>query len=126
MADISLLSSYKMSKLDLSHRVVMALLTRCRSYGNVHQPDWIISITGCNVYYSQRATKGGFLITEATEVSDTAQGYPKTPGVWTKEQVEAWKPIVDVVHAKGVVFFCQLWHIGRVSTAVLMDILNMS
>ncbi|KAF6152589.1 hypothetical protein GIB67_013036 [Kingdonia uniflora] len=23
-------------------------------------------------------------------------------GIWTKEQVEAWKPIVDVVHAKGV------------------------
>jgi len=26
------------------------------------------------LYYSQRATNGGFLITEATGVSDTAQG----------------------------------------------------
>ncbi|KAK4859319.1 hypothetical protein QYF36_003469 [Acer negundo] len=32
------------------------------------------------------------------------------PGVWRKEQVEAWKPVVDAVHAKGGVFFCQLWH----------------
>jgi hypothetical protein len=41
--------------------------------------------------------------------------YPNTPGIWTKEQVEAWKPIVDAVHAKGGIFFCQLWHVGRVS-----------
>ncbi|KAL6297294.1 hypothetical protein ACE6H2_005436 [Prunus campanulata] len=41
--------------------------------------------------------------------------YPDTPGIWTKEQVEAWKPIVDAVHAKGGVFFCQIWHMGRVS-----------
>ena len=41
--------------------------------------------------------------------------YPETPDIWTKEQVEAWKPIVDAVHAKGGVFFCQIWHVGRVS-----------
>ncbi|WOK97388.1 12-oxophytodienoate reductase 5 [Canna indica] len=109
MATIPLLDSYKLGKFDLTHRIVLAPLTRSRSYGNVPQPHAIL-------YYSQRATKGGLLITEATGVSDTAQGYPETPGVWTKEQVEAWKPIVDAVHAKGAVFFCQLWHVGRVST----------
>ncbi|GFQ00595.1 putative 12-oxophytodienoate reductase 4 [Phtheirospermum japonicum] len=41
--------------------------------------------------------------------------YPYTPGIWTKEQIEAWKPIVDAVHAKGAIFFCQIWHAGRVS-----------
>lgn len=41
--------------------------------------------------------------------------YPHTPGIWTKEHVEAWKPIVDAVHAKGGIFFCQIWHVGRVS-----------
>uniref|UniRef100_A0A251THU4 Putative aldolase-type TIM barrel n=1 Tax=Helianthus annuus TaxID=4232 RepID=A0A251THU4_HELAN len=30
-------------------------------------------------------------------------------------QVEAWKPIVDVVHEKGGIFFYQFGHIGRVS-----------
>lgn len=39
------------------------------------------------------------------------------PGLWTKEQVEAWKPVVDAVHAKGGVFFCQIWHAGRVSNS---------
>ena len=91
-----------------SFRVVLAPLTRQRSYGNVPQPH-------AALYYSQRASKGGLLFTEATGVSDTAQGFPETPGIWTKEHVEAWKPIVDAVHAKGAVFFCQMWHVGRVS-----------
>ncbi|KAG8364046.1 hypothetical protein BUALT_Bualt19G0085400 [Buddleja alternifolia] len=87
----------------------MAPLTRDRSYGNVPQPH-------AAVYYSQRATGGGLLVSEATGVSDTAQGYPETPGVWTKEQIEAWKPIVEAVHQKGAIFFCQIWHCGRVSS----------
>ncbi|KAJ4717538.1 12-oxophytodienoate reductase [Melia azedarach] len=106
---IPLLTPYKMGKFNLSHRIVMAPLTRNRSYNNIPQPHAV-------KYYSQRTKNGGFLITEATGVSDTAQGYPNTPGIWTKEQVEAWKPIVDAVHDKGGIFFCQIWHVGRVST----------
>ncbi|XP_057762957.1 12-oxophytodienoate reductase 2-like [Arachis stenosperma] len=83
-----LLTPYKMGKFNLSHRVVLAPLTRQRSYNNVPQPHAVL-------YYSQ--------------------SYPHTPGIWTKEQVEAWKPIVDAVHAKGGIFFCQIWHVGRVS-----------
>ncbi|KAJ1254193.1 hypothetical protein BS78_K107100 [Paspalum vaginatum] len=106
---IPLMTPYKMGQFELSHRVVLAPLTRCRSYGNVPQPH-------AAVYYSQRATRGGLLIAEATGVSATAQGYPEAPGIWTQEQVEAWKPIVDAVHRKGALFFCQIWHVGRVST----------
>ncbi|GKB13108.1 putative 12-oxophytodienoate reductase 11 [Tanacetum coccineum] len=105
---IPLLTPYKMGNFNLSHRVVLAPLTRNRSYGNVPQPHAIL-------YYSQRATEGGLLITEATGVSNTAQGYPETPGIWTKEHVEAWKPVVNAVHEKGGIFFCQIWHVGRVS-----------
>ncbi|XP_050219467.1 12-oxophytodienoate reductase 2-like [Mercurialis annua] len=105
-----LLTPYKLGNFNLSHRVVLSPLTRQRSYDNVPQPHAIL-------YYSQRTTKGGLLICEATGVSDTAQGYPYTPGIWTKEQVEAWKPIVDAVHAKGGIFFCQIWHVGRVSNS---------
>ncbi|KAK9929879.1 hypothetical protein M0R45_026952 [Rubus argutus] len=105
-----LLTHYKLGKFDLSHRVVLAPLTRQRSYGNVPQPHAIL-------YYSQRTSKGGLLISEAAGVSDTAQGFSDCPGIWTKEQVEAWKPIVDAVHAKGGVFFCQIGHVGRVSNS---------
>ncbi|XP_062098367.1 putative 12-oxophytodienoate reductase 11 [Humulus lupulus] len=105
-----LMTPCKMGKFNLSHRVVLAPLTRQRSYDNVPQPHAIL-------YYSQRTSNGGLLISEATGISNTAQGYPDTPGIWTKEQVEAWKPIVDAVHAKGGIFFCQIWHVGRVSNA---------
>lgn len=36
-------------------------------------------------------------------------------GLYTEEQVEAWKPIVSAVHEKEAVFFAQLWHVGRAS-----------
>ncbi|KAL6861816.1 hypothetical protein ACP4OV_017516 [Aristida adscensionis] len=111
-AAIPLMTPYKMGQFELSHRVVLAPLTRCRSYGNVPQPH-------AAVYYAQRASKGGLLIAEATGVSATAQGFPESPGIWTPEQVDAWKPIVDAVHRKGAVFFCQIWHVGRASTNAL-------
>ncbi|KAL6297296.1 hypothetical protein ACE6H2_005438 [Prunus campanulata] len=107
---IPLLTPYKMGKFNLSHRIVLAPLTRQRSYNNIPQPHAIL-------YYSQRTSQGGLLIAEASGVSDTAQGYPDMPGLWTREQVEAWKPIVGAVHAKGGVFFCQIWHAGRVSNS---------
>ncbi|KAL5697340.1 12-oxophytodienoate reductase [Ranunculus cassubicifolius] len=97
-----------MGTFKLSHRVILAPLTRLRSFN--HMPQLHAAL-----YYSQRTTKGGLLIAEATGISQTANGYPHAPGIWTKEQVQAWKPIVDAVHAKGGIFFCQLWHVGRAS-----------
>ncbi|KAI3868451.1 hypothetical protein MKW92_021839 [Papaver armeniacum] len=109
MERIPLMNPYKMGKFQLSHRVVLAPLGRLRSYDYLPQPHAVL-------YYSQRTTDGGFLISEATAISETSLGYPRTPGIWTKEQVEAWKPIVKAVHEKGGIFFCQLWHAGRVSS----------
>ncbi|XP_015088993.1 12-oxophytodienoate reductase 1 [Solanum pennellii] len=106
---IPLMSPYKMGKFELCHRVVLAPLTRQRSYGNIPQPHAIL-------YYSQRSTKGGLLIGEATVISETGKGCNDTPGIWTKDQVEAWKPIVNAVHDKGGIFFAQIWHVGRVSS----------
>ncbi|MFQ6649643.1 hypothetical protein Gotur_022241 [Gossypium turneri] len=104
----ALLAPYKMSNFSLSHRIVLAPMSRLRSYNFLAQPHAIL-------YYSQRTTQGGFLIGEASGVSETAQGHPNTTGIWSQQQVEAWKPIVDAVHKKGGTFFCQLWHAGRAS-----------
>ena len=41
--------------------------------------------------------------------------YLNSPGLYTPEQLQAWKPIVRTVRDKGAVFFCQLWHTGRAS-----------
>nr|URQ29605.1 oxophytodienoate-reductase 3 [Sinningia speciosa] len=108
----SLFSPYKMGKFNLSHRVVLAPMTRCRALNNIPQPALL-------QYYTQRATNGGFLITEGTMISPTAAGFPHVPGIFNREQVEAWKKVVDAVHAKGAIIFCQLWHVGRASHPVL-------
>lgn len=97
-----------MGKFDLSHRIVLAPLTRQRSYGYVPQPH-------AALYYSQRTTEGGLLISEGTVILPTGIGYKDIPGIWSNEQVEAWKPIVRAVHEKGGIFFCQLGHMGRLS-----------
>ncbi|KAK6775865.1 hypothetical protein RDI58_026866 [Solanum bulbocastanum] len=114
---IPLLCPYEMGNFQLSHRVVLAPLTRQRSYGNVPQPHAIL-------YYSQRTTKGGLLIAEGCGISDTAHGCKDTSGIWTYEQVEAWKPVVSAVHAKGGIVFCQLWHTGRVSSRAPISCTN--
>ncbi|KAL2338783.1 hypothetical protein Fmac_013229 [Flemingia macrophylla] len=107
----TLFSPYKMGKFNLSHRVVLAPLTRCRALNGIPQAAHA-------EYYAQRSTEGGFLITEGTWISPTSSGYPRVPGIFTDEQVEAWKNVVDAVHAKGSIIFCQLWHVGRASHPV--------
>ncbi|CAA2959997.1 12-oxophytodienoate reductase 3 [Olea europaea subsp. europaea] len=104
----ALFSPYKMGKFDLSHRVVLAPMTRCRALNNIPGPALV-------EYYAQRSTNGGFLITEGTMISPTAAGFPRVPGIFNKEQIEAWKKVVNAVHAKGAIIFCQLWHVGRAS-----------
>ncbi|XP_039127739.1 12-oxophytodienoate reductase 7 [Dioscorea cayenensis subsp. rotundata] len=107
----SLFSPFKLGRFQLSHRVVLAPMTRCRALNGIPQP--------ANVkYYVQRSTPGGFLITEGTLISPTAAGFPHCPGIYTKEQIDAWKKVVDAVHAKGSIIFCQLWHVGRASNQV--------
>ncbi|KAE9610805.1 hypothetical protein Lal_00021188 [Lupinus albus] len=109
--DNALLSPYKMGMYNLSHRVVLAPLTRCRALEGIPQPSLA-------EFYSQRATQGGLLISEGATISPTANGFSHVPGIYKEEHVEAWRNIVDAVHDKGSIFFCQLWHVGRASRLV--------
>lgn len=86
-------------------------MTRCRALNEVPNKALV-------EYYSQRASDGGLLITEGSLISNTSAGFPHCAGIYTEEQVEAWKDVVDAVHAKGSIFFCQLWHVGRASHQV--------
>ena len=94
----------------LKHRVVMAPLTRARSI----QPG---SIPGDLMleYYTQRASDGGLIISEAAQLSLAASGWHGAPGMYSDAQIDGWKKIVDAVHAKGSHIFAQLWHPGRFS-----------
>jgi len=65
-------------------------------------------------YYAQRSS-AGLIITEATVVSKQGIGWLNSPGIYSDEQAEAWKRVVDAVHAEGAKIFLQLWHCGRAS-----------
>lgn len=93
---------------QLPNRVVLAPLTRTRaSAGRV--PNVMMA-----QYYRQRSG-AGLMLTEATSVSPMGVGYPNTPGIWSREQVEGWKLVTQAVHAAGGRILLQLWHVGRVS-----------
>lgn len=69
-------------------------------------------------YYRQRAS-AGLIIAEGSQISQQGQGFPDTPGIYTRQQVEGWKKVTEVVHQEGGVIFLQLWHVGRVSHSSL-------
>jgi N-ethylmaleimide reductase len=94
----------------------MAPLTRSRS----EQPGGIPGDMMAQ-YYSDRVSDGGLIISEATNISLTAQGWYGAPGIYTAQQIEGWKKIVKAVHAKGGRMFSQLWHTGRSSHSVNQD-----
>ncbi|WRT68114.1 uncharacterized protein IL334_005089 [Kwoniella shivajii] len=106
-------SPFQLGDIELSHRVVLAPLTRNRGTKSEKHPSTWVPNDMMKEYYEQRATPGGLLITEATPVSLRASGVPGIPGWFTSEQQDTWKPIVEAVHSKGGKFFSQLWHQGR-------------
>jgi N-ethylmaleimide reductase len=105
----TLFSPIKIGSYQLSHRVVMAPLTRMRSDPGDIPSDLMVE------YYSQRASKGGLIISEATPVSIRGYGYAGAPGIYSDRQLEGWRRVTDAVHAKGGRIFLQLWHVGRQS-----------
>jgi NADPH2 dehydrogenase len=65
-------------------------------------------------YYEQRACiPGTLIVSEATITAKNAVGRRNVPGIWSEAQVESWKDITAMVHAKGCTIYCQLWHQGR-------------
>src|ERR1700712_177078 len=89
------------------NRILLAPLTRARATAE-HVPTPRMA-----TYYAQRAS-AGLIITEATGISQEGLGWPFAPGIWSDEQVEAWKPVTKAVHDAGGRIVLQLWHMGRI------------
>ncbi|HZZ91843.1 MAG TPA: alkene reductase [Usitatibacter sp.] len=103
----------QVGRYTLGNRIVMAPLTRSRARQPGNVPT---ALNAC--YYAQRAS-AGLIITEATQVSMQGQGYAWTPGIHSREQVEAWRLVTHAVHDAGGLIFMQLWHVGRISHPAL-------
>lgn len=95
-------------RMDLKNRIVMAPMTRSRASAD-HIPTPIMA-----TYYGQRAT-AGMIITEGVAPSPNGVGYARIPGIYSQQQMEAWKPVTTAVHRKGGKIFIQLMHTGRIS-----------
>ncbi|OYD08250.1 alkene reductase [Paludifilum halophilum] len=95
----------------LRTRTAMAPMTRCFA-------DDETGVVGRDVmeYYRKRAADGiGLIITEGIVISPRAKGNPGVPGLYTKEQIESWKPVTEAVHREGGRIIAQIWHVGRAS-----------
>ena len=106
---------------ELAHRVVLAPMTRTRADALSLAPTEQTAL-----YYAQRASQGGLVITEATHISPEAtpvwtiyekvrESAGQVPGIWTETQVAGWKTVTEAVHARGGLISCQLLHAGRVA-----------
>jgi len=108
MSSDALFQPFALHDLTLANRIVLAPMTRSRA-GKERLPNQMMA-----GYYRQRSS-AGLLITEATTISEEANGWNESPGIYTDEMADGWKWTTDAVHEQGGVIFLQLWHMGRSS-----------
>jgi N-ethylmaleimide reductase len=94
----TLFKPFSLKGLALPNRIVMAPMTRAWS-GKERIPNALMA-----QYYDQRAS-AGLIITEATTISEQANGWVQSPGIYTDAMAKGWQQIVDTVHAKGYTGF---------------------
>jgi N-ethylmaleimide reductase len=107
MSEVGLFTPGRIGELELPNRIIMAPMTRSRAL-----PGGVPSEIAID-YYTQRAS-AGLIISEGTAPSAVGLGYARTPGIYTAEQIAAWKRITTAVHAKGGRMYLQLMHTGRI------------
>lgn len=104
-----LFSPLALGDLQLPNRIIMAPLTRSRAtIDRVPTPMMA-------EHYVQR-TGAGLIIAEATNIAPQSIAWDRAPGIFTREQIEAWAKIVRAVHNAGGRIALQLWHGGRVAS----------
>lgn len=103
-----LFENYKLGKISLKNKMVMAPLTRSRAVNN-NIPNALMA-----EYYGQRAG-AGLIITEGTSPSPNGLGYPRIPGMYNQHHVDGWKLVTANVHEEGGKIFLQLMHCGRIA-----------
>ena len=91
MSTAALFQPLAVGPITLSHRIVMAPLTRMRATIPGEAPTALNAL-----YYGQRATQGGLIIAEASQVVPGGRLAPSTPGIHSSEQIAGWKDTVQV------------------------------
>lgn len=109
-----LFKTIKLFDKELKNRIALSPLTRGRNGVERKPNDLHVE------YYSQRAS-AGLMITECSAISHEGYGWVGAPGIYTEEMVNAWKAVVEAIHAKNGVIVHQLWHAGRAGHTDFLD-----
>ncbi|KAJ8063429.1 hypothetical protein OCU04_008648 [Sclerotinia nivalis] len=116
MSPSTLFSPLKVGASELQHRIAMAPLTRLRADDNY------VPLPMVTEYYAQRASvPGTLLISEGTFIVHKSCGFPNPPGIWSKDQITAWKKTTDAVHAKKSYIWMQIGASGRAADPTLLE-----
>src|SRR5277367_1987956 len=89
-----LLRPVDLGTLSLANRIVMAPMTRNRALAGDIPGELSVQ------YYTARAA-AGLIVTEGTQPSRHGKGYARTPGIFSAEQVSAWRRVTNAVHGAG-------------------------
>ncbi len=111
---MKLLEQANLGNRVLKNSMVMAPMTRSRA-----GMDGVVGDSTV-LYYRQRSS-AGLIISEAINISKQATGSPLTPGIYTQDQIDAWKKVTRAVHEEGGIIYAQLWHTGRVGHSLVKN-----
>lgn len=96
--------------ISLRNRTVMSAMSR--SFADADR----CPTEAVQAYYAKRAAGGaGLILTEGTIIHPSGDGWVNAPFIAEDKHAQAWRPVVDAVHAEGGAIACQLWHMGRIS-----------
>lgn len=102
----ALFTPFQIRSMELKNRIVVSPMQQYSAYKGIPSA-WHL------VHLGSRAVGGaGLIITECTAVSAEGLCTPYDSGIWNEAQTDAWKPIVNFVHAQGAKIAVQLWHAG--------------
>jgi anthraniloyl-CoA monooxygenase len=101
-------TTFKLRNLELQNRIVMSAMGQYVAENGLVN-DWYFQ------HYTSRAVGGlGLILTEMTAVSDTGRITEGCAGIYTENQVSAWKRITDFIHQyTQTKIGIQLGHSGR-------------
>ena len=110
-AHAALYEPLRVGTLTLSNRFAVAPMTRVSAIADGRASRSMVD------YYAAFAAGGfGLVITEGVYTDKAhAQGYRFQPGLADDAQRDAWRPVVDRVHAHGGRIVAQLMHAGALS-----------
>ena len=106
---IDLFTPYKMKSLELKNRIVMPPMCQY----SVENKDGVATDWHYTHYLSRAIGGTGLIIIEMTDVEPDGRISNYDLGLWSDEQIEPLKKIVDACHKYGTKMAIQIGHAGR-------------